>query len=315
MTKNVPHKTFVAEPADPYDSAAWLAFYDAHPGFRRSVGAAGVNDDGDDDDKSDDENEDEDEDEDGSGGENDDKSKKGDDDKSKRGDKNDGPSQREADLLKESMKRKQRIKELEAELKNFADVDPAAYREMLENKKKAEQKRLTDAGEFDKVKAQIIDAHEKAIGEKDRRIQELEAALDSHKSQIDQLTVGASFDQSKFITEKTVLTPRKARQLYGAHFDIEDGAVVPYDKPRGETGRTPLVDGAGLPLAFEAAMQKIIEIDPDKDALLRATLKPGADSDPSKSREKKNEPKMTSLEKISGGVSDLLKTQDTGPKL
>ena len=54
--------------------------------------------------------------------------------------------------------------------------------------------------------------------------------------------------------------------------------MVGYDKPRGSAGRAQLVDQLGNPVAFEDAMRKIIEADPDKDSLLRSKVKQGANS-------------------------------------
>lgn len=106
----------------------------------------------------------------------------------------------------------------------------------------------------------------------------LEEAPVAMQAQIVELTVGHSFDNSGFIRDEMVLTPRKARVVYGDHFDVEDGRLVGYDKPRGTGERTKLVDGKGEPLGFEEAMRKIVEIDPDRDNLLKSKLKQGADS-------------------------------------
>ncbi len=58
--------------------------------------------------------------------------------------------------------------------------------------------------------------------------------------------------------------------------------MVGYDKPRGAQNRTALVDQYGNAIAFDHAMRKIVEADPEKDHLLRSKVKPGAGSSSSK---------------------------------
>lgn len=95
---------------------------------------------------------------------------------------------------------------------------------------------------------------------------------------ISELTVGSAFAQSQFIRDELALTPSKTRVVYGNHFEFVDGKVVAFDKPAGAANRTPLVDAQGEPLAFEAALKKIVDADPDRDQLLRSKMKQGAAS-------------------------------------
>ena len=280
------------QPTDPYDTAAWMAFYDQNPGFRRSVGAEGVNED------------------DKSGENTDDKSGEKSDDKP--GEKSE-VSDAEAKLLKEAMKHKAAAKEAAAKLAAFKDIDvdeykalKAAKEEAAAAEEEAEQKRLIEKGQFESVKKQIIEAAD----------EKLKAALDESSAkdetiaklqdQIGELTIGSSFNSSTFLKEKTVLPPSKARALYGGHFDLdESGKTVPYDKPKGAADRAPLVDGSGNPLAFDAAIAKIIDMDSDREQLMRTSLKPGSDSKPGTAKLDTNKKPLTSSEKISAGVKGL----------
>jgi len=195
------------------------------------------------------------------------------------------PSESEAKLLKEVMTRKQAQKDLENKLKAFGEVTPEQVKALLDaeaTRKAAEadaqKSDLEKRGEFDRLKQVMLDEHEKTVGTKDTRIGELETTNQSLIKQIEDMTVGASFASSKFIGEEMLLTPSKARVVYGTHFDVKDGKVVGYDKPAGAPERTTLVNGRGEPLSFEDAMKKLVEIDPERDSLLRSKSKPGSGS-------------------------------------
>jgi hypothetical protein len=295
------------QPSDPYDTAAWMAFYAQNPGFRRSVGAEGVNDDPADppadppadtppadtppaDPPAD-------------------PPKK--DDPPADPPKKDGMTDKEAELLRESMKRKAELQELK---KKYEGIDPDKYREFQEQQTKAqreaeeaERKKLEAEGKFDEVKRQMNEAHETRVNELSQTLQSKDAEIEALRGQISELTIGSGFESSNFLKENTVLPPSKARALYGAHFEIEDGKPVAYDKPRGAQGRAPLVDGRGDPLGFEAAIEKIVKSDSDWESLARAKIKPGSDSRPGDgARQQKSDKPMTSQEKILSGLGDLM---------
>jgi len=204
------------------------------------------------------------------------------------GDKDsDKTDEEKARLLKDVMKKKEKIKGLEgqlsdiqAALKSFEALGLGADElgELVEAKRKAETEQLEKKGQWDKLREQMVSEHNKVLEAKDNRIAELEKALGDKNGIVEELTVGHAFDNSKFISEDLIVPPNKARQLYGSHFDIEDGKVVGYDKPRGVEGRVQLVGGDGNPLSFDKAFEKIIESDPDRDNMIRSRAKPGAGS-------------------------------------
>jgi len=195
------------------------------------------------------------------------------------------PTDEEAKLLKEVMQKKDALKVRETELaaaqerlKAFEGIDPDAVKKLLADQKAAEEAQLAAKGEFDTLKARMAEEHTKVTASLQDQIKTLQEQLAAKDRVVDELSVGTQFGQSKFIADETTIPPAKARALYGAHFDLQDGKVVGYDKPRGAAGRAPLVDQLGNPVAFEDAMRKIIEADPDKDSLLRSKVKQGAGS-------------------------------------
>jgi len=307
------NKNHLKQPSNPYDAPAWLAFYAANPGFRRSVGAEGVNDDDnvqietkvkadDSTDVAKAEAEKQ-------------KSLGAADDNAK------GPSDKEAELLKDVMKQKEARKTAEANLaklqKQFDGIDVEEYRKIKQDQTeaeaaatKAEEQRMLDRGDFDKVKAQMVELHTVALTEAEEAKQALEKELSDARKSIEELTVGVDFSSSKFISEETVFTPSKARRLYGDHFEIEGGKVIGYDKPRGDETRSPIVDAVGTPVGFDAAMKRIIQMDPEADDIMRASIKPGGNGAPSRGKFEDVKPPLTSREKISTGVVDLMKNID-----
>lgn len=158
-----------------------------------------------------------------------------------------------AELLKENMKRKEKERTLADQLAQYGDIDPARARQLLEAeqaaenaRREAEQAELERRGEFDAVKKQMIEAHQAELAQRDERYTALESENASLKSQLVEMTVGASFSNSLFLRDKVLMTPAKARVIYGSHFEVgEDGSVVGYDKPAGHKERAVLVDGEG----------------------------------------------------------------------
>jgi hypothetical protein len=199
-------------------------------------------------------------------------------------------------LLKDVMKKKERIDALETKLKEFDGINPAEVKKLLAEKKEAEkakreaEKKMAEtAGDVERLKAIMADEHKK----------ELEAAINDHdltkkekaklEKQINDLTVGQAFSNSTFITDNLVLTPTKARAIYGSHFDLQDGAIVAYDKPAGSDERTPLVDSRGKPIGFNDALKKLIDADPERDHILKSKIATGAGSKPGDGKGKSTE--------------------------
>ncbi|CDL80985.1 DUF6651 domain-containing protein [Xenorhabdus szentirmaii] len=219
-----------------------------------------------------------------------------------------------ANLVKETMKRKTENKSLTDKLAAFGDATPEQITELLtakktaeEEKQRREQEEQEKRGEFDAVKKQMIEAHQAELKGRDDVIATLAGEKDTLRSQILELTVGSAFSGSNFLREETLITPSKARVIYGGHFEVgEDGIVVGYDKPAGAKERAVLVDGNGSPLAFEQAIERILKADPESDALLRSKARPGAGSNTDLGAGGKPALKeLNALDKIAAGVAKM----------
>jgi hypothetical protein len=116
-----------------------------------------------------------------------------------------------------------------------------------------------------------------------------------------------AFANSRFVLDSLTLTPSKTKALYGDHFELIDGEVVGFDKPKGAANRTKIVDGSSNPLSFDEAMKEIIEADPDKETLIKANLSGGAGSMGNRGEFKpvaKDKP-MSSFDKMLEGLKTL----------
>ena len=197
-----------------------------------------------------------------------------------------------AALLKENMRRKANEKKLaddlkaaQEALKQFDGIDVAKVKDLLaaeakreEEKVKLEEEALAKKGEWERLKAQMAEAHAAEKKTLSDQVKALSDQVSGFQSTIGELTVGNAFGNSKFIAEELILTPAKARIVYGGHFEFKDGQLVGFDKPTGAKDRTVLVGSSGDPLPFEEALKKIITADVDYESIAKSKLKQGAGS-------------------------------------
>lgn len=222
-----------------------------------------------------------------------------------------GTSEREAELLKEVMKKKGKItdlsgenEELKTKLAQFDGIDLEKYKQLTEAEaeatrraEEAEQERLRSEGKVDELLAKRDQEHKGIVAQmRDQHTEELNTvrgesaqlaqANEALVAQIEELTVGNAFANSDFIHNKLVsaFTPERTRKLYGEHFDVENGSIVAFDKPRNADGRTKLVDKEGNSVGFEEALSRIINADPTASTLLRSESKQGSGSGSSNGR-------------------------------
>lgn len=269
---------------DDYDVAGWNAFYAENPGFNRSVGAEGDPPADPPKDPPADPPKDPPKDPPADPPKDPPKDPPADPPKDPPADPK--PSDKEAALLAEVMNKKAKIGTLAGEVaalkeaaKAWEGIDNEAVKKLLKDNATAAEQKLIDAGEFTKVKEQMNDAKKVELDKKDVIIADLNKALAGKDTEINDLSIGNTFSASKFIAEKLTLPAGKARALFGAHFERDEGGnVVGYNLPVGADGRAPLVDGSGVNLAFDKAFEKIIGADPDSKSLLRSKVKPGAGS-------------------------------------
>lgn len=224
-------------------------------------------------------------------------------------------SDTEAKLLREVMQFKTANKTLEASLNEIksvlGDVKPDDVRALLQEKAERERKELEAKGEYQRILEQVKQESEREKGEVSTKLSETLEALAQRDRQIEEMTVGRSFYESAFIRENSVITPSMARKEFGEHFELVDGQVVAYDKPRGAKERTPIVDAQGNPKSFEDAVQALYSQHPESKHLLKPKGKPGAGSNTVDAGKKPANPEAQAAYGVSR-ISQALKNQQKG---
>lgn len=164
--------------------------------------------------------------------------------------------------VSESIQRKEKIQDLEKQLKNYEGIDdPQKAKDALEKVQNLENKDLIDAGKAEEMKQQIKDQYENKISEKDQ-------ALSERDQQIHNLVVSNAFASSQVVNEKTILPPDVAEAYFGKHFKVENGQAVAYDQ-----NGNPIYskDKPGEPASFDEALDHLVENHPQRDRLLKGS--------------------------------------------
>lgn len=207
---------------------------------------------------------------------------KAEEDAKKKSDEKNKPSDVEAKLIKELMKLKEKAKAEEARAKELesklSGIDLDAAKEALKKLEEAENKELERKGDYERLLAKQKEAAEKEKEAINAKLQEAIKEREDLIRRTNDLSLTNAFSSSKFIQEKLALTPNKTRALYADHFEIVDGKLVAYDKPKGAPSRTQIIDASGEAVSFDAAIEQIINADPDKDYLIKSDQKAGAGS-------------------------------------
>ncbi|MEG2434563.1 MAG: hypothetical protein RSA84_16285 [Acinetobacter sp.] len=120
----------------------------------------------------------------------------------------------------EAKTNRERYETAETSLKAFEGIeDPVAAKKALETLKNFDDKKLVDAGEIEKVKAEAI----KAIEDKYAPIVQ---ERDAFQSQLHNELIGGGFSRSKFIQDNIAVPVDMIQATFGKNFQIENGKVV-----------------------------------------------------------------------------------------
>jgi hypothetical protein len=153
-------------------------------------------------------------------------------------------------------------KELKTKLEAYKDIaDPSAAIVALEAMKKLDLKKLVDAGEVDKVRAEVAKVYDTQIADLRRENESLTSTLFEEK-------VGGRFNRSKVIAEKFSIPADMVQARFGQHFGIEDGRIYAADaqgnKIFSKTRPGELAD-------FDEALMILVDQYPYKDHILKGT--------------------------------------------
>lgn len=150
-------------------------------------------------------------------------------------------------------------------LKAFDGLSADEARKALETVKNLDDKRLIDAGEVEKVKAEAKKAFDEQLAEKDAQINKI-------NQEYHNAVIGGAFARSSFIKDKTLLPSDIAQSSFGSHFTMENGKVV------AKLGGNPVYSrkNPGELADFDEALETIINQYPHKDSILRGSGASGA---------------------------------------
>lgn len=210
-----------------------------------------------------------------------------------------------ADLLKEVMAKKEKLKEYEG-------IDASEAKRLLNEKKAAEEaaaaaekEKLEKENNWEALKKQMVEENDKVIKGLNDQITALKEELENNKKERETLFMNNKFEESKYIRENLVLSPNKTKVLYGSYFEVENGELVAYNSPKGSSNRVRLVDANGNNLEFDKAIEKIVGQDPDKNTLLKSKAHVGAGSNVNiTGNGEALKQKMSTYEKILQGLNN-----------
>ncbi len=218
-----------------------------------------------------------------------------------------------AALLREVMDKKAKLATADAAtaaataaLAAYNGVDPKKVQDLLKKEAEAEAAAALAKGDFETLKTMMAAEHARDIAALQAQIATLTEKTTGSDKVIDGLTMGAAFANSKFILENLIVSPSKARTIYGAHFEMKDGKMVGYDKPAGETGRAMLVTATGEPMDFEVALERIVAADPDKKDMTKVKVIPGSTSKSTVANaadKSGDKPQLHGVSRISAGLA------------
>lgn len=191
-------------------------------------------------------------------------------------------------LNKEAQGHREGKENVEKLLKSFEGItDPAAAIKALNIVANLDAKKLVDAGEIDKVKAEISRAFQGQLEEANTKNKGLEEALYSEK-------IGGSFARSKFIAEKLAIPADMVQAAFGKNLKVEDGKIVAYDS----NGNKIFSRARPGELAeFDEALELLVDAYPHKDHILKGSGGAGGGANPGGGSGGKEKPNLGGTEK------------------
>lgn len=156
---------------------------------------------------------------------------------------------------------RERAEAAEKVLKAFEGIDPEAAAKALDTVTKLDQKKLIDAGEVDKVRAEITKNWESKLSEAEKAKQALEQQLHNE-------LIGGNFARSKVIAEKLAIPADLVQAAFGSAFKVENGRVVAYDK-NGQAIYSKA--NPSEPAGFDEALLSLVDAYPNKEHILKGS--------------------------------------------
>lgn len=157
-----------------------------------------------------------------------------------------------------------RAEKAETAVKALEGIDPAKAREALDVVSKLDQKKLVDAGEIDKVRAEIKAGYEGQIAERDKKLADANGRLT-------EMQRASAFAGSKFVASKVAIPIEFLRARFEPNFQFD------------ESGKMFAVDAAGNKIYsknpqrmgeladFDEALEHLVSSHSQRDSILKGT--------------------------------------------
>jgi len=169
-------------------------------------------------------------------------------------------------LRGEAQRNRVRYETAENKLKDFEGLDPTKAREALDTLGKIDQKKLIDAGEVDKVRAQIG-------GEWQAKVDEANKATELANARADSYLIDNAFKGSKFIGDKLTIPADMVQATFGKNFKVEEGKIVAYDANGNKLASK---NRAGEFANVDEALEQFVEGYASKDYILKGANNQGS---------------------------------------
>lgn len=147
-------------------------------------------------------------------------------------------------------------------------IDPEAARDAVDKLSKIDQTKLIDAGKVDELKAQMTAQFQ-------GQLSEAQAELAKRDGRINDMLISDVFKSSEFLAENLAMPREFLEASMRSNFKVEDGKVVAYDK-----SGNPVYSkkNMGELASANEAIELLIELHPQKDAILKAPTAGGTGS-------------------------------------
>ena len=162
----------------------------------------------------------------------------------------------------EAKSHRERAEGAESRLKLFDGIDDAdAARKALGVVANLDAKKLVDAGEVDKIKAEVSKALEAKYQPFVEKATQLEAELHGER-------IGGAFSRSKLIAEKFAIPADLVQARFGNAFSLEDGKIVAKDSAGNKLYSR---SSPGELASFDEALELLVDAYPHKDHILKGS--------------------------------------------
>lgn len=162
----------------------------------------------------------------------------------------------------EAKSHRERAEKAEGSLKAYEGItDPGAALKALNTVKNLDDKKLVDAGEVERVKAEAIKSVQ-------AQFEPIVKERDTLQTQLYEEKIGGAFARSKFISEKVAIPPDMVQAAFGPRFKVENGKTVAVD-----ANGQPIFSRTrhGEPADFDEALEIMIDQYPHKASILKGS--------------------------------------------